>query len=296
MPHRHSHEKQWTVLDLIRWGADYFRQKNIDSPRLTIELLLCHVLQCSRIQLYSDFERPLVKEELTVLRELVTRRAHHEPLQYITGRAEFYSLSFKVTPDVLIPRPETEHLVESVISWAKGQAGRPLQGVDIGTGSGCIPIAISAHVPNISWTVVDRSEAALGVAEENARSLHVLDRFRVNRLNFLQDEITGKFDVITMNPPYIAVGEVPHLQEEVRDFEPHMALTDDADGMTFYRHLADVADNMLNPGGLIALELGWGLSERVGELWASNWSFKVIDDLSGIPRVMLIERLPVTNT
>lgn len=295
MPHRPSHEKQWTVLELIRWGTEFFRQKDVDSPRLTMELLLCHVLGCSRIQLYSDFERPLLKEEREHLRGLVTRRAHHEPLQYITGIAEFYSLSFHVDPNVLIPRPETEHLVDAVISWAKGQPGRPLTCLDIGTGSGCIPITIAKHVETSEWTAVDRSEGALTVAEGNAATHGVIDRFRCLHLNFLTDIIEDRFDVITMNPPYIPMSEVPHLQEEVRDFEPHMALTDDANGLSFYERLAQQAEAILLPGGIMAVELGWGQEEQVRSIWPGDWSVTTIEDLSGIPRVLLIERPPVTN-
>lgn len=294
MPHRHSLEKQWTVLELIRWGTDFFRQKDIESPRLNMELLLCHVLNSSRIQLYSDFERPLGKEDLAKLRELVTRRAHHEPLQYIIGKAEFYSLSFHVDPSVLIPRPETEHLVEQVIKWCRGHALPEFRCLDIGTGSGCIPIAIAHHVPTTKWLAVDRSETAIAMAQKNAEEHAVADRFGWEHLNFLNDPISGPFHVITMNPPYIPVVEVPSLQEEVRDYEPHLALTDDADGLRFYRRLAVVAEQLLESGGLIACELGWGQHEVVTTLWPAGWNVRIVNDLSDIPRVLLVERPPVT--
>lgn len=294
MPHRHSLEKQWTVLELIRWGTDYFRQKDIESPRLNMELLLCHVLHSSRIQLYADFERPLGKDDLATLRELVTRRAHHEPLQYIVGKSEFYSLSFYVDPSVLIPRPETEHLVEQVIKWCRGQAQPAFKCLDIGTGSGCIPIAITHHVPTTQWLAVDRSETALEIARRNAAEHGVADRFSWEHLNFLTDQIAGRFNLITMNPPYIPLVEVPSLQDEVRDYEPHLALTDDADGLRFYRRLAEVADQLLEPGGLIACELGWGQHDVATTLWPEGWKVKIVNDLSDIPRVLLVERPAVT--
>lgn len=289
MPSRQRLEQVWTVLDLIRWGTEYFTKREIESPRLTIELLLCHVLNTTRVKLYSGFERPLLPEELTTLRELVQRRAHHEPLQYITGSAWFYSLEFAVSPDVLIPRPETEILVHEVIKWAKKRSSAPIRGLDIGTGSGCIPISIAHHVPNSLWRGIDRSAAALDVARGNAVRHGLSDRCEWDRMDILKEVPQGAFDVVTMNPPYIPSKEVPTLDPEVRDFEPHLALTDDADGLTFYRRLLEIQAELLVPGGLLFMELGWQGADRVRTLFDGMGTITMINDLQDIPRIVVIQ-------
>lgn len=141
-------ERIWTVLDLVNWGTEYFERKRVDSPRLTIELMLCDVLGVRRLQLYTDHERPLSKEELSVLRSYVRRRAEHEPLQYILGKADFYGLSFAVDPNVLIPRPETEIIVDRAIRLLREVGGQAQRCLDVGTGSGCIPVSVAFHVPH----------------------------------------------------------------------------------------------------------------------------------------------------
>ncbi len=283
MPHRQHLERVWTVLDLIRWGTEYFTSKEVDSPRLTIELLLCDILKISRIKLYSEFDRPVLPEELATLRSYVTRRAHHEPLQYITGTAWFYSLAFNVGPDVLIPRPETEFLIEEAIRFGRGR--EELHCLDIGTGSGCIPIAIATHLPHSRWTATDVSGKALDVADSNIRRHGLASRIQTKRSDILSEIPEGSFDLITMNPPYIPASEVPTLDPEVRDFEPHRALTDDADGLTFYRRLAEVAPTMLQPQGLLLMELGWASAPDVQELFEAIGAIRFVDDLQGIPRI-----------
>ena len=287
MPTQRSTDLIWTVLDLIKWGTDYFRERGIDSPRLTMELMLCAVLSTSRIKLYADFDRPLMADELAMLRSMVRRRAHHEPLQYILGEAHFYSLTFEVTPETLIPRPETELLVEQCIRFIK-ESGSTQSCLDIGTGSGIIPITIAAHTPGSNWTCIDISKGALEVAQRNAERHGVADRCSFVRTDFLRDTIGESFDVITMNPPYIPAKEVADLQEEVRDYEPHSALTDDADGLTFYRHLAKQLPTLLNPGGAAFVELGWGRVDDVKGMFDATITAKVIDDLSSIPRVLCL--------
>jgi len=288
MPSRQRLEQVWTVLDLIRWGTEYFTKREIESPRLTIELLLCHVLNTTRVKLYSGFERPLLPEELTTLRELVQRRAHHEPLQYITGSAWFYSLEFAVTPDVLIPRPETEILVHEVIKWAKQRPPAPIRGLDIGTGSGCIPISIAHHLPDSSWLGIDRSAAALDVARNNARHHDLSDRCDWDRLDILKDVPQGAFNIVTMNPPYIPAKEVPTLEPEVRYFEPHLALTDDADGLTFYKRLREIHAQLLAPGGVLFMELGWQGADRVRSLFDGVGTITMVNDLQDIPRIVVV--------
>jgi release factor glutamine methyltransferase len=280
-------DRVWTVLDLIRWGADYFREKGIDSPRLTIELLLCHVMQMKRVQLYTDYERPLGKDELATLRRMVIRRVEHEPLQYIIGTADFYGYAFDVTSDVLIPRPETELLVDRVVRHGKGQG--PLRCLDIGTGSGCIAISCALQLPDSQWLATDVSAAALEVARSNAERLDVMDRITLLRHNVLDESLPGRFHVITMNPPYIAKTDVLSLDAEVRDHEPHRALTDDDDGLTFYRRMRDILPDILHEHGVLCMEIGFGQAEDVHTLMSgTGWHVDVLEDLSSIPRIVRV--------
>jgi len=281
-------EHVWTVLDLIRWGTTYFTDRGIDSPRLTIELMLCHVLAIKRVQLYTDHERPLTANELALLKSFVLRRIQHEPLQYILGVTDFYGLALTVTPDVLIPRQETELLVDKVIrhlkSSDKAQGTTPC--LDIGTGSGCIPIAVAVHVASTNWVAVDRSEGALAVARQNAERHAVSDRITCCALDVLDDVPDGTYAVITMNPPYIAAAEVGSLEPEVREHEPHMALTDDADGLRFFRRLASIASQIMQPDGVLLMEIGFGQSQEVQQIFAqSGYDIEIIDDLASIPRI-----------
>lgn len=289
MPSRQRLDQVWTVLDLIRWGTDYFQQRDIEAPRLTMELLLCHVLETSRVKLYSGFDRPLLPEELSLLRSHVKRRAHHEPLQYITGTAWFYSLEFSVGPDVLIPRPETEHLVDEAIKWASSRSAKNLRGLDIGTGSGCIALATAHHAKNSTWLGIDRAANVVDIAEGNAVRLGLADRCSFERMDFLRSVPEGPFDLITMNPPYIPVREVPTLEPEVRDYEPHSALTDDGDGLTFYKRLREVLEHLLTEQGAVFLELGWQGAEDVRQILEDVGTITIHNDLQDIPRVLVVE-------
>lgn len=274
--------KVWTVLELIRWGTTYFGQKGIESGRLTMELLLCEVLATRRIALYSDFERPLMPQELVQLRGYVQRIANHEPLQYVLGKADFFSLQFEVTPDVLIPRQETEILVERVIS----QVADRKTCLDIGTGSGIIAVAIAKHVPQSQWLCIDKSSGAVDVARRNADRHGVADQCTFQVMDILTQAPSQTFDIICMNPPYIAASEVSTLDATVRDYEPHSALTDDADGLSFYRRLSHLGESLLNPNGLMVFELGWGQAESAVDLFKGRWNTRVINDLADIPRVL----------
>lgn len=280
-------EAVWTVLDIVRWATDYFRERGVDSPRLTIELMLCAVLDVGRLRLYTDFERPLSKDELARLRGMIQRRIRHEPLQYILGSADFYGLTFQVTPDVLIPRPETEHLVDHVVRFGKGRG--PLRCLDLCTGTGCIAITAAVHLTESTWLAVDRSEPAVMLARENAERHTVADRVDVVLGDALGDVPEGPFDVVTMNPPYIPADEVADLEANVRDYEPHIALTDDADGLVFYRRFAEyLRDGLVAPNGMALVEVMAGKDVVVTELLrAHGGTTRVIDDLAGIGRIVL---------
>ncbi len=242
---------------MLEWATEYFRSRSVPSPRLSIEWLLAHVLQVKRLDLYLQFDRPLTRDELDTLRPLVQRRAEHEPLQYLTGSTDFYNLTLRVTPDVLIPRPETEQLVEMILddhpagTSVAGTAGDSVRFLDIGTGSGCIALAVKKARPDWQVTGIDISEEALEVARGNARE-NELD------VTFLQASLLDytppqKPHIIASNPPYINESERGDLPAEVRSFEPAAALFV-PDVQKMYRVLADFCRNHLASGGSYYLE------------------------------------------
>jgi len=286
---------------MIQWGKQFFEEKTIDSPRLTMELLLSHVTGLSRVQLYTSFDKPLSAEELDALRPLVRRRAKFEPLQYILGTTNFYGLELVVTPDVLIPRPETEVLVENVMLALRAKLGGEassaearLQVLDIGTGSGCITLALAKHYPALRVVGIDVSVQALAVAQCNAERLDVhnvefraIDILTPEGVTALQGQY-GQFDVLVSNPPYIAADEMSGLQAEVGQYEPSSALTDGYDGLTFYRHFAAMFPVLLRNNGIFAVEIGYAQEFQVVKAFEEQgFSVSVIHDFAGIPRVIV---------
>ncbi|MDT8324072.1 MAG: peptide chain release factor N(5)-glutamine methyltransferase [Bacteroidota bacterium] len=258
---------QETVLSLIRKSAAFFTEKGIGEAKLSAEHLLAHVLRQKRLQMYLRFDQPVSDDELAEFRALVRRRLNHEPVQYIVGSTEFYGLELAVTPAVLIPRPDTEHLIDAVLDFHKqGQLQSDLRVLDIGTGSGAIAIALAVQLPGVHVTATDISLEALALAGENA-ARHGLD----GRIAFsLQDIFDGSieashvpYDVVASNPPYIPKAELDELQPEIRDFEPLIAATDGGDGLRFYRRIAERVDTLLAPGGLLVLEVGAGQAASV---------------------------------
>ena len=244
---------------MLEWATEYFRSRDVPSPRLSIEWLLAHVLQVKRLDLYLQFDRPLTRDELDTLRPLVQRRADHEPLQYLTGSTDFYNLTLRVTPHVLIPRPETEQLVELILTehpadtsgTGSGHAGKPVHFLDIGTGSGCIALAVKKARPDWQVTGIDISEEALGVARKNARENELDVAFtRTAFRNYIPPQNPV---IIASNPPYISQSESDDLQKEVRDYEPAAALFA-PDVQEMYRDLAHFCQNHLAPGGSFYLE------------------------------------------
>jgi release factor glutamine methyltransferase len=302
-----------TILEVINKTTPYFEKQGIESPRLTIELLLAHLLRKKRLQLYLEFERELDEKTLAALREMVKRRVAGEPLQYVTGEAEFCGLRLLVDKRVLIPRPETELLVETVVKWlgastseaadgatagralpttsgALGQHALPTTVVDVGTGSGCIAIALAKRLPNAEITALDVSKEALDVARGNA-ALHQVEKI----VRFLESDLLEKFvssspvDVIVSNPPYIGDGEMAKLPKEVRDFEPARALAAGEDGLKVIRRLVMAAKRILSPSGFMALELGAGQRLAV-EGFLGQQAYEVVEvvkDLQGHERVIV---------
>jgi release factor glutamine methyltransferase len=253
------------------------------------ELLLLHTLQIPRTTLLAHPTRELSPADQSRYESHIVRREKNEPIQYITGRQEFYSLPFQVTPAVLIPRPETEHLVEAVLH--RFPYDQHLHIVDIGTGSGAIAIALAVHLPQARIIALDISPEALKIASINAEANHV-----AHRIIFLQSDLLSSitneapFDAIVSNPPYIPESDGPTLHPEVRDHEPHTALFAGHEGLDVYRRLIPQAHALLKPNGLLALEIGHGQREALSIL-LTNWhNLDFVDDLQEIPRVALATR------
>jgi release factor glutamine methyltransferase len=244
----------WTVRRVLTWTTGHFEKKGIDSPRLTAEVLLSHVLKADRVRLYVDLERPLHREELATFRALIAKRACGVPTQYLTGRREFYNRPFAVDPRVLIPRPETELLVEAVLSRLPRDA--PSRVLDVCTGSGCIAVSVAAERPQASVWATDVSAPACAAARYNAETLGV-----GARVTLLEGDLyaplpeDARFDVVVSNPPYVRTADIDTLSPEVRQ-EPRLALDGGADGLALLRRVIAGAQAHLVPGGVLALEIG----------------------------------------
>lgn len=273
----------WTLLRLLRWTTEYFSGKGIANPRLDAELLLADCLQLDRVGLYLNFDRPLTTEELNRIRPLVKRRGQREPLQYLLGHSEFWSLEFEVSPAVLIPRADTEVLVEETLSRAGG-TGRLL---DIGTGSGAIVISLATELPHWQFEGLEISPAALEVAGRNVARHGVADRIQLLQGD-LEELPQQQYDLIVANPPYIAAEEWPELMPEVRNFEPQLALLAGNDGLDCYRKLVAQAPSRLNLEGWLLVEIGSQQAETVQQLFVAAGLHKIFvrNDYAGNPRVV----------
>ena len=305
-----------TVLEAIQKSADFLAKKGADSPRLQAELLLAHALKLPRMKLYLNFERALTPAETDALRELVKRRGQREPLQHITGSVSFCGLEIAVNREALIPRPETEMLAELGWEFLKElSAGAPIA-MDLGTGSGCIAIALAAKCPQAKIVATDISETALKLARENAARNHVADRIeflpgdafaalaerwgerpREPEGNNLVDRSPLRnlaFDLIVSNPPYIPSGEIAGLQPEVRDFDPRNALDGGADGLEFYRLIAKSAAAFLKPGGKVMVEFGEGQALALREIFEKEkWIVEAVkEDYSHRQRILIAKSSP----
>ena len=258
--------------------------------RRDAELLLAHTLRQPRIWLLAHPEAEVNEVEAALFLALTARRAAGEPAQYLTGTQEFFGLELRVTPAVLIPRPETEHLVEAALAWSETQR-RPLRFLDIGTGSGAIAIAIAVNLPGVEIFAADISSAALDVARENAVRLGVSERIRFVESDLLSalGSADLPFDAILSNPPYIPSTDAATMQHEVVGHEPHTALFAGMDGLDIYRRLIPAAYAALRPGGLLALEIGFGQREALVELLDGWDNVRFVDDYAAIPRVALAE-------
>lgn len=277
----------WTIGAILEWTKQYFSGKGIDTPRLDAEVLLSHILGRDRLYLYVHFDQPLAPAELAAFRECVRQRAARLPVAYITGEREFFGLTFTVSPAVLVPRPETELLVETVLTQlADKPAARIL---DLGTGSGAIAVSLLSRLPAATAVAVDISAAALAVAAQNAERHRVAERLQLQQGDFWQPVGGMRFDAIVSNPPYIAAAEIARLSPEVRQ-EPALALDGGSDGLAFYRRLLLDGQAQLAAGGVMAFEIGAGQAAAIRELAATSPLVirKIYADYAGIERVVVL--------
>lgn len=287
----------YRVIDILKISTDYLEKKGIENPRLNVELLLAHVLQMNRVQLYLNFEKPLAADELDQFRHLLKRRAGHEPIQYILGETEFYSLRLKVNKYTLIPRPETEILVDKIIEICNKNFSQQekISVLDIGTGSGNIAIALAKNVPRLMIWAIDIKEQTLEIAKGNAEFHHV-----AHQINFIKQdlfmnnwELSRQFDVIVSNPPYISQSEFKKLPKEIKEFEPYTALDGGTDGLVFYHRIAAIAEKLLRTNGFLAVEIGALQANQIKNLYLKNTRFSQVDiicDLNDLPRVLFAKK------
>lgn len=279
----------WTIGRILKWTEQYFGNKGVESPRLDAEVLLSHVLKKERIYLYVHFDQPLEASELAAYKGLIQQRVNHVPVAYLLGQKEFMGITFKVTPATLIPRPDTEVLVQAAVERLREFDGE-VSLADIGTGSGAICLSVLSFVPKAVAVTVDISPEARAVAEENAASLELSERIEFFTGDLLEPVKDRKFTAILSNPPYIPEKDIEGLQEEVRCKEPYGALSGGKDGLDFYRRLCSEAPALLEDNGFMAFEVGIGQAAKVAELALENPLIKrteILKDLAGIERVVI---------
>jgi len=278
----------WTIGRILKWTEQYFGTKGVESPRLDAEVLLSHVLKKERIYLYVHFDQPLEAAELAAYKELIKQRVKHVPVAYLLGQKEFMGLTFKVTPATLIPRPDTEILVQAAVERLRGR--EKVSFADIGTGSGAICLSVLSFVPDSTAATVDISQEARAVAEENAKSLGLSERIEFFTGDLLEPVKDRKFTAILSNPPYIPEQDIEGLQAEVRCQEPYGALAGGKDGLDFYRRLCSEAPVLLDDDGFMAFEVGIGQAAKVAALAEENPLIartEILKDLAGIERVVI---------
>ena len=283
----------WTIQRLLAWTTDFFRERGIESPRLDAEVLLSALLGRDRMYLYVHFDEPLEPEELARFRGYVKERAAHVPLAYVLGRREFMGLDFRVTRDTLIPRPDTEILVQCAVDFlrARMEAGTTACSIaDIGTGTGAIALSTLHYTEGTRADAVDISPAAAAVARENAERLGLTERIDIHVGDLLAPLAGRRYDMILSNPPYIPTADIAGLMPEVRRCEPHLALDGGTDGLNIYRRLMADAPALLNEGGAVAVEVGIDEAAAVAALAMAHSRIvrtETLKDLGGIERVVV---------
>ncbi len=283
----------WTIRDLMKFSIDHLQRHGFDEARLNVELLLSHALNCQRIELYTRFDQPLSKDELAGFRTLYERRLQHEPVQYIVGTGGFMGMQFQVDRRVLIPRPETETLVEqTMLICGRNPEGTHLSMLEVGTGSGNIAVAVAKLVRNIHVTSIDTNGEALEVARGNAAAHGVTDHISLREMSVFDpivERLAQQYDILVSNPPYVSAEEWEQLAPEIRIYEPRLAVSDSGNGYAFYRRIAEVGPALLRTNGSVLVEVGQGQADRVQEIFkeAGFFNLSAVNDLQGIPRVVV---------
>ncbi|MBI4773542.1 MAG: peptide chain release factor N(5)-glutamine methyltransferase [Deltaproteobacteria bacterium] len=289
---RAATERVWTIRDVLNWTIAHLKSKQVTQPRATAEVLLAHALGVDRISLYINFDKPLNPDERAHFRRLIKRRLAGEPTQYITGRQEFWSLSFQVNPHVLIPRPETELMVEESLRLFRD--ARPSSVLELGTGSGAVIVALAKELDSDIRIATDRSVEAVFTARRNAESLGFGGRIQFLAADLFQPFKTEPvFDLIVSNPPYVSPEEYADLPREIKDFEPREALMADRGGLAVLHRILKEAPSYLKPRGWLLLEIGCTQKERVlkiAEQMETYVDVSVLDDYSDRPRLLRVQR------
>ena len=283
-----KNKKIWRLIDLINLGETYFKDKNFDNPRSEIEWLLQDLLNYKKIDLYLKFEEEISSEKLFILKSWIKRRISREPLQYITGKADFYGRSYFVNNKVLIPRPETEILIDAAIKNLFKKKNPFI--IDIGTGSGCIGITLAIEIKKSNVLSIDISKDALLIAKNNAEN-HNIKNIKFLEIDVLKNDINQKADLIISNPPYISKNELSTLMPEVKNHEPKISLTDNKDGFTFYKRFVSLFPKILKNDGAAIIEVGREEhSIKVLEIFKKNGmkNIKVVKDLNCDNRAVII--------
>jgi release factor glutamine methyltransferase len=269
----------WTIQKLLNWTSEYLSSKGIESPRFSAELLLSQVLALKRIELYTQFHKQVPRQQLDNLHDLVKRAGLHEPVAYLTGKTEFYSLELDITSDCLIPRPETELLVQRAIEFLRTRSG--VQYIcDLCTGSGCIAVAIAKNFPDGRITATDISASALEVAARNIEKHRLTEHVRLLCGDLFEPVIqqldVNLFDLIVCNPPYVSTAEYEKLEKNVKDYEPEFALLAGEDGLDIYRRIIEKVDKFLKPGAALMLEIGYAQGLAVKDMLEQTGAFAKI--------------------
>ena len=292
-------EAPWTIRRLLEWTTPFFTRKEVDSPRLCAELLLSHVLGMPRIKLYTNYEKIVGPKELAAYRELVRRASEHEPVAYLTGKAHFFNLEFEVSRDVLIPRPETETLVENVMQLIRNAPGLEAARIlDLCTGSGCVAGALAYHVKQANVVATDISAAAVATARKNIERLGLAQRVAVEEgdlFEALANMVDRQpFDVIVSNPPYIPSNQIPTLPRNVREYEPIAALDGGMDGLMIHRRILREGSDRLKAGGHLLLEIAFDQGELALQVAAEYPAFgeaRILKDHAGHSRVLAARKM-----
>ncbi|MGA2070757.1 MAG: peptide chain release factor N(5)-glutamine methyltransferase [Sedimentisphaerales bacterium] len=290
--------ESWTIQKLLSWVTEYFTGKGVESPRLSAEWLLSYALGLKRIELYTQFNKVVAQEQLSQLHELVKRAGAHEPIAYLTGNKEFYSLEFEITKDCLIPRPETELLVERAIEFLRTRSGEQFI-CDLCTGCGCVAVAIARNFADCRIVATDISDAALAVAGKNVAKHGLMNRIKLLQGDLFEPVIAGlgpaKFDLIVCNPPYVSEPEYEKLAPNVKDFEPKSALAAGQDGLDIIKRIIAETSRHLKPTGTLMLEIGNEQGNAVHKLLETAGCFdtvKIEKDYSNLDRLAVAATKP----